>query len=458
MNASLPAVRLMEDGSMVMDCRKIALFTHLKYPRYLARLRQKLDENPRCWKFFPGLPHPIPLKKSLEEYTIWSTWSGVELMFHDGAARRALLKAFTAGPGAATASAEEPIQADPEAPEPDENGSSKSTAGDEKFLIVRPAADGGEPMADSRDVAKYFGKSHKNVLQAYRNLGCSLGFLRLNFQPCYINGLDGDLSHVLMTKIGFAFLALGFTGEKADLFKEAFIGKYDSMERRQEAGSAGRPNWNDPAAMRQMLIEATYKIEEANSRADAARAETVDAKQETEEERKLRIAAEAKAAAETERAMQQQDLAGRERVAREAAESKTAALRKAFSEIADDEHLMLPSDAATNFHYGLQTFMDWMEAGGWFKWRRSGKNKIGPAIATEDAIRKGIAINQFRPYSVAEKRDEAGSVIRAAKKKMTTQAYITMDGYLWLHHALPDPQTLPQGKLPIGTPPSPTKH
>lgn len=447
MNASLPPVRLMDDGTTVMDCRKIALFTHLKYPKYLARLRQKLDENPDCQKFFYGLPRPIPLRGSLEEYEIWSSWSGVELMYHDGAARRALRRAFTG----------EPFQADPGVSGIEDEESPKATAGDDKFLIVRPPTGGGEPMADSRDVASYFGKEHKNVLQAYRNLGCSLAFLQLNFQPLYINGLGGDLSHVLMTKNGFAFLALGFTGGKADLFKEAFINKYDSMEHRIPPSSDTAPDWNDPASLRQILIGYTYKIEEANAKAKAAQAETIEAKQETEAERKLRIASDAKAAAETERALQQEDIAGRERVARQDAEAKALALRKAFSDLADDEHLMLPSDAASNFGYSVQTFMQWMEDKGLFKWRRSGKVKIGPAIATADAERKGIAVNKFRPYAVPEKRDEAGNVVRSARKKMTTQAYLTMDGYLWLHQALPAPETMAQGKLPIPRP-APTKH
>lgn len=36
---------------------------------------------------------------------------------------------------------------------------------------------------DSRYVAQYFEKDHKNVLADIRNLNCSEEFLRLNFQP-----------------------------------------------------------------------------------------------------------------------------------------------------------------------------------------------------------------------------------------------------------------------------------
>lgn len=38
-------------------------------------------------------------------------------------------------------------------------------------------------LVDSRYVARYFEKEHKNVLADIRNLDCSEEFRRLNFQP-----------------------------------------------------------------------------------------------------------------------------------------------------------------------------------------------------------------------------------------------------------------------------------
>lgn len=68
-------------------------------------------------------------------------------------------------------------------------------------------------MADSRDVAAYFGKQHKHVLRDIRELDCSAEFRRSNFGPFYIKDLTGEsISHVMMTKDGFTFLAMGFTG------------------------------------------------------------------------------------------------------------------------------------------------------------------------------------------------------------------------------------------------------
>lgn len=89
----------------------------------------------------------------------------------------------------------------------------------------------GRPMADSRDVAAFFGKDHKRVLQTIRELHCSPEFRRHNFVPFKIKDIAGEsTSHVEMTKNGFAFLAMGFTGAPAAVFKEAYIERFDAME------------------------------------------------------------------------------------------------------------------------------------------------------------------------------------------------------------------------------------
>ena len=89
----------------------------------------------------------------------------------------------------------------------------------------------GRPMADSREVAATFGRQHKDVLRAYRDLHCSSDFRQRNFTPFKIKDLSGEsLSHVLMSRNGFAFLVLGFTGATAGVFKEAYVERFDAME------------------------------------------------------------------------------------------------------------------------------------------------------------------------------------------------------------------------------------
>lgn len=89
----------------------------------------------------------------------------------------------------------------------------------------------GRPMADSRDVARFFDKQHKHVLAAIRDLHCSPAFREPNFRPFKIKDLQGEItSHVLMTRDGFMFLAMGFTGAQAGSLKEAFLARFNAME------------------------------------------------------------------------------------------------------------------------------------------------------------------------------------------------------------------------------------
>lgn len=82
----------------------------------------------------------------------------------------------------------------------------------------------------SLDVAEYFGKQHKNVLQAIQNIECSEEFSRLNFQPSsYVNEQNKKQPCFEMTKDGFTMLAFGFTGKKAAAFKESYIKAFNRM-------------------------------------------------------------------------------------------------------------------------------------------------------------------------------------------------------------------------------------
>lgn len=113
----------------------------------------------------------------------------------------------------------------------------------------------GEAMADSRDVASFFKKAHKDVLRAIGNLHCSEDFRRRNFTPFKINDLTGEsTSHVLMTKDGFAFLAMGFTGATAGKFKENYIRRFNEMEAQVRAGRVGI-DVRDPTQLSKIALQ-----------------------------------------------------------------------------------------------------------------------------------------------------------------------------------------------------------
>ena len=114
--------------------------------------------------------------------------------------------------------------------------------------------DTGEAMADSRDVAAYFGKNHRDVLRVIRELQCSQDFRQRNFTPFKINDLTGEsTSHVNMTKDGFTFLAMGFTGGRAAVFKERYIAAFNIMEAELRKRAPAGPTFVIPQTLGEAL-------------------------------------------------------------------------------------------------------------------------------------------------------------------------------------------------------------
>lgn len=83
----------------------------------------------------------------------------------------------------------------------------------------------------SLDVAETFKKEHKNVLRDIETLGCSNEFNRLNFEPIsYTDTMNRKQKAFAMTRDGFTLLVMGYTGEPAMRFKEAYIKQFNAME------------------------------------------------------------------------------------------------------------------------------------------------------------------------------------------------------------------------------------
>jgi Rha family phage regulatory protein len=81
-------------------------------------------------------------------------------------------------------------------------------------------------------VAEVFGKLHKNVIRDIDNLECTDNFKRLNFElKLRISNLGSGRTrqdpYYEMTKDGFSFLVMGYTGAKAAEFKELFINEFN---------------------------------------------------------------------------------------------------------------------------------------------------------------------------------------------------------------------------------------
>ncbi len=87
-------------------------------------------------------------------------------------------------------------------------------------------------VVSSLDIARTFEKEHRNVLKDIRILNCSDEFRLLNFeQSSYLNEQNHKQPMYYITRDGFTLLAMGYTGEKAMKFKEAYIKQFNVMER-----------------------------------------------------------------------------------------------------------------------------------------------------------------------------------------------------------------------------------
>ncbi|HCB9414722.1 TPA: Rha family transcriptional regulator [Escherichia coli] len=90
----------------------------------------------------------------------------------------------------------------------------------------------GRVVTTSLAVANYFTKRHERVLDRIRNLECSAEFTEHNFVLSeYTDASGRKLPCYQITRDGFAFLAMGFTGKRAAQFKEAYINAFNQMEK-----------------------------------------------------------------------------------------------------------------------------------------------------------------------------------------------------------------------------------
>lgn len=126
---------------------------------------------------------------------------------------------------------------------------------------------GNEVYASSRDVSAYFGKNHKDVLRAIEQAHCSSEFRERNFsREVYLedNGATArEMPVVHMTKDGFAFIVMGFTGAKAGAFKERYIKAFNKLQAEQATKPSAESvvaMLNDPAALRGLLATYSDKV------------------------------------------------------------------------------------------------------------------------------------------------------------------------------------------------------
>lgn len=110
------------------------------------------------------------------------------------------------------------------------NNPSVITEFDFRSLI---SASDGEPVTDTLQIAKAFGKRHQHVIRALEGIQCSRDFSTAHFWVSEkINELgifDKKQKYYRMDFSGFVMLVMGFNGAKADSIKEGYINAFNWM-------------------------------------------------------------------------------------------------------------------------------------------------------------------------------------------------------------------------------------
>lgn len=87
-------------------------------------------------------------------------------------------------------------------------------------------------VVTSLDIAETFGKRHADVLRDIEHLQCSEEFTERNFALTSYKDVSGKSNkEYFVTRDGFTLLVMGYTGEKAMKFKEAYIRQFNAMEK-----------------------------------------------------------------------------------------------------------------------------------------------------------------------------------------------------------------------------------
>ncbi|TSK05142.1 MAG: Rha family transcriptional regulator [Geobacter sp.] len=121
----------------------------------------------------------------------------------------------------------------------------------------------GVPTTTSKMVAEVFGKLHHNILRDIESLECSKEFRELNFEGSSyaVPGQRRSYPMYHITRDGFTFLAMGFTGAKAAAFKEQYIAAFNAMEKQLSAPQVAPKTPAQVVLMlAQMLVEQEQRI------------------------------------------------------------------------------------------------------------------------------------------------------------------------------------------------------
>lgn len=115
----------------------------------------------------------------------------------------------------------------------------------------------GEPVASSRQIAESFGKEHKHVITAIRQILVAENSATKFFHETAFEYRGQKFPEYMMNRDGFTLLAMGFTGKAALEWKLKYIQAFNEMEKQL----AQRPQLSRSELMAQALIAAHEELE-----------------------------------------------------------------------------------------------------------------------------------------------------------------------------------------------------
>lgn len=144
-----------------------------------------------------------------------------------------------------------------------------------------------QALTNSLLVAEKFGKEHRNVLQAIRDIigyAENSAYPQMFIESTYYNQQNGqDYPLFVMNRDGFTLLAMGFTGKRAMKFKLDYIAAFNAME-----SELRKPK--QMTLSEQLLMQAQFNVEQ-EKRISAVEQRLNDMDKEREENERLLLEA-----------------------------------------------------------------------------------------------------------------------------------------------------------------------
>lgn len=119
----------------------------------------------------------------------------------------------------------------------------------------------GVVLVSSRDIAVRFNKQHKDVLRTIENkikVSAKLRSPQYFIESEYIDKSNRKSKEYLMTRDGFSFIVMGFTGKEADEWKLKYIEAFNKMEAQLKAQNEK----SLPTTYKQALIQLLEQVEQ----------------------------------------------------------------------------------------------------------------------------------------------------------------------------------------------------